>query len=300
MDLRTVNKRRFKAEYAWGYLFIMPTIIGLVILNIYPLFDTLVLSLYKKQGLVGMKYVGLENYVKLFGDSLTWQSTLNTFLYVLYTVPIGIFLSLILATMLNNKIRFKSLFRGIYFLPIVVAPAAVTLVWKWIFNSEFGILNQFLNLLGIKGPVWISTPGVTLIAAAIIGIWSNVGYDLVMILAGLQSIPGTLYEAADIDGVNAWQRFFYITIPQISPVLFFVTVMRTMNSLKQFDTIYLLVDRSNPAFRSTQTLMVQFYIEAFQKYNQGYGAAIAAWMFVIIMLITVIQFIGEKKLVHYT
>lgn len=292
-------KRAFKSEYAWAYFMVLPTIIGLTVLNIYPLFETIFLSLHKKQSLSGMKYIGLKNYVKLFSDPLTLQATINTFLFMLYTVPIGIMMSLVLATMLNNDIRFKSLFRGIYFLPIVVAPAAVALVWKWIYNAEFGILNQFLLLFGIKGPVWIATPGVTLVAAAIIAIWSSVGYDLIMLLAGLQSIPRVLYEAAEIDGVNSWQRFRYITIPQLSPVLFFVTVMRTMSALKQFDIIYLLVDKYNPAFRSTQTLMLQFYIEAFPKHNQGYGAAIVTYSFVIIMLITVLQFIGEKKFVHY-
>lgn len=298
MNLRRL-KKAFKSDCAWAYFLVLPTVLGLVILNIYPLIETVVLSLHKKQSLSGMKYIGLKNYVKLFSDSLTLQATLNTFLYMLYTVPIGILISLILATMLNNDIRFKSGFRGIYFLPIVVAPAAVALVWKWIFNYEFGILNQLLLLFNIKGPFWISTPGVTLVAAAIIGVWSSVGYDLILLLAGLQSIPRNLYEAADIDGVNAWQRFRYITIPQLSPVLFFVTVMRTMSALKQFDTIYLLVDKYNPAFRYTQTLMLQFYIEAFPKHNMGYGAAIATYTFLIIMLITALQFICEKKFVCY-
>lgn len=298
MNIRRL-KKSFKSEYAWAYFLVLPTILGLVLLNIYPLIDTIIISLHKKQGLTGMKYVGLKNYAKLFSDPLIRQTTVNTMLYMLYTVPIGVLISLMLATMLNNDIRGKSMFRGIYFLPIVVAPAAVTLVWKWIYNADFGILNQFLSLFGIEGPIWVSTPGITLVAAAIIGVWCSIGYDLIMLLAGLQSIPKNLYEAADIDGVNAWQRFRYITIPMLSPVLFFVTVLRTMSALKQFDTIYLMVDKSNPAFRSTQTLMLQFYIEAFKKHDQGYGSTIVVYAFAIIMLITILQFIGEKKFVHY-
>lgn len=291
--------RHLRSDYAWAYFMIAPTIIGLIVLNIYPFFNTLFLSLHKKQGLVGMKFTGIANYITMFSDTLTWQTTMNTLLYTLYTVPIGILIALILAVLLNNPIKGKNLFRGIYFLPIVVAPAAIAMVWRWIFNAEFGILNQFLGLFNVQPIVWMATPGVTLLATAIIGVWSSVGYDVILLLAGLQSIPRVLYEAADIDGVNAWERFFYITLPQLSPVIFFTMVLRTMSALKQFDTIYLLVQKGNPAFRSTQTLMLQFYNEAFQKHNQGYASAIVIWTFVIIMLFTLLQFIGEKKLVHY-
>lgn len=294
-----VKKRRVQTDYLWAYFLVAPTIIGLIVLNIYPFFNTIFLSLYKKQGLVGMRFAGLDNYSKMFADSLTWQTTGNTLLYTLYTVPIGIAIALVLAVLLNNRIKFKNLFRGIYFLPIVVAPAAIAMVWRWILNAEFGIFNQFLALFGVQPIVWMATPGVTLVATAIIGVWSSVGYDVILLLAGLQSIPRVLYEAADIDGVNAWQRFFYITLPQLSPVIFFTLVLRTMSALKQFDTIYLLVQKANPAFRSTQTLMLQFFNEAFQKHNQGYASAIVIWTFAIIMLFTVLQFIGEKKLVHY-
>ncbi len=293
------KNRKFRAEYGWAYLLIAPTVIGLVILNIYPFFNTIYLSLHKKQGLTGMKFTGIENYIKMFSDPVTWQTTYNTLLYTLYTVPIGIAIALMLAVLLNNRIRFKNFFRGIYFLPIVVAPAAVAMVWRWILNTEFGILNQFLSMFGVSPIVWMATPGVTLVSTAIIGVWSSVGYDLILLLAGLQSIPKTLYEAADIDGVTNFQRFFYITLPQLSPVIFFTMVLRTMSALKQFDTIFLIVQKGNPAFRSTQTLMLQFYNEAFQKHNQGYASAIVIWTFAIIMLFTILQFISERKFVHY-
>lgn len=299
MKNKSLKHKKIRPESLWGLAFVLPTVLGLILLNIYPFFNTIYLSLFKKLGLFGMKYAGLANYQKLFSDSLTWQTTANTLLYMLYTVPIGILISLILAIMLNNNIKFKNTFRGIYFLPIVVAPAAVAMVWKWILNADYGILNQFLSIFGIKPIVWVATPGVTLVATAMIGIWSTVGYDLIILLAGLQSIPKVFYEAADIDGANAFKRFFYITLPQLSPVIFFTAVLRTMSALKQFDTIYLLVDSVNPAYRSTQTLMVQFYNETFQKHSHGYGSAIVVWAFIIIMLFTAIQFFGEKKFVHY-
>lgn len=295
---RKINKFLLE-EWGWAYLLVAPTIIGLIILNIIPFVQTIIMSFYKKVGLFGTKYVGFGNFEKLFTDSQVWQSTGNTMLYMLYTVPIGIIIALILAVFLNSKIKGRNLFRGIYFLPMVVAPAAVAMVWRWIFNGEFGILNVFVKILGGTNVNWLSQPGISLVSCAIIGIWSAVGYDLVLLLAGLQSIPKTYYEAAEIDGANGVQKFINITLPQISPTLFFVLIMRTMASIKQFDTIYLLFKPANPAYKKTITLMVQFYREAFEKFSEGYAATIVLWSFVIIGVITLIQFWGEKKFVNY-
>ena len=297
-DLRR-KKLRFKSEWAWAWLMVAPVIIGLIVLNIYPFIDSIIMSLYKSQGLGPAKFVGLQTYVKMFKDKQIWQSTWNSFYFVILTVPVGVFIALLLAVLLNSKIKGRDVYRCIYFLPMVVAPAAVAMVWRWIFNAEVGILNQMLSVFGIRGPNWLSDPNLAIVSIAIIAIWSAVGYDLVMILAGLQSISASYYEAAEIDGANAVQRFFHITIPLISPTLFFVVLMRTMNSLKQFDTVYLLIKQTNPAFKKTFTLMVLFYREAFEKFNKGYASAIVMWSFVIIMIFTVFQFVAEKKLVNY-
>lgn len=299
-DLRQGKKPfRFKSEWGWAYLLVAPTIIGLVVLNIYPFIESIILSTQKSQGLGPIKYVGLQNYEKLFSNAQTWQSTLNTLYYMLLTVPVGVFIALILAVLLNSKIRGRDTFRGIYFMPMVVAPAAVAMVWRWIFNAEVGVLNQFLSLFGAGNTNWLSDPSIAIVSCAIIGIWSAVGYDLVLILAGLQSISKTYYEASEIDGANAVQQFFRITVPLISPTLFFVVMMRVMTSIKQFDTVYLLVKAQNPAFKKTITLMVMFYREAFEKFNKGYASAIVMWSFVIIMAITALQFWAEKRMVHY-
>lgn len=278
---------------------VAPVIIGLIVLNIYPFIESIIMSLYKSQGLGPAKFVGLQNYVKMFKDKQIWQSTWNSFYFVILTVPVGVFIALLLAVLLNSKIKGRDVYRCIYFLPMVVAPAAVAMVWRWIFNAEVGILNQMISIFGIKGPNWLSDPNLAIVSIAIIAIWSAVGYDLVMILAGLQSISASYYEAAEIDGANAVQRFFHITVPLISPTLFFVILMRTMNSLKQFDTVYLLIKQTNPAFKKSFTLMVLFYREAFEKFNKGYASAIVMWSFVIIMIFTLFQFVAEKKLVNY-
>ena len=215
------------------------------------------------------------------------------------TVPVGVFLALILATLLNNNLKGKNIYRGIYFLPMVVAPAAVAMVWRWMFNGEIGIINQFLKLFGIAGPNWLSSPNTALLSCAIINIWGSVGYDLVLILAGLQSISKTYYEASDIDGANALQKFRKITVPLISPTLFFVVILRVMSAIKVFDTIYMLVKKENPAYKQAVTLMPLFYREAFENFNKGYASAIVLWSFTLIMIITAFQLVAEKKLVHY-
>lgn len=284
---------------AAAFILIAPTIIGLCILNIWPFFDTIRRSLYRTQGLGPEVYIGLKNFEKLFSDSMIGNATVNTLLYMVLTVPVGVLLSLIFASLLNSRIRGRDLYRGIYFLPMVVAPAAVAMVWRWIFNAENGILNISLKAIGIQGPSWLADPNTALVSCAVIGIWSAVGYDLVLILAGLQSISKSYYEAAEIDGASGMQSFFHITIPMVSPTLFFVVLMRAMTSLKQFDTIYLLINTRNPAYKNATVLMTLFYREAFEKFNKGYGSAIVLYTFVIIAVFTAVQFIAEKKLVHY-
>ena len=274
---------------AAAFILIAPTIIGLCILNIWPFFDTIRRSLYRTQGLGPEVYIGLKNFEKLFSDSMIGNATVNTLLYMVLTVPVGVLLSLIFASLLNSRIRGRDLYRGIYFLPMVVAPA----------NAENGILNISLKAIGIQGPSWLADPNTALVSCAVIGIWSAVGYDLVLILAGLQSISKSYYEAAEIDGASGMQSFFHITIPMVSPTLFFVVLMRAMTSLKQFDTIYLLINTRNPAYKNATVLMTLFYREAFEKFNKGYGSAIVLYTFVIIAVFTAVQFIAEKKLVHY-
>lgn len=300
--MKTVPRRRsrlMRSEWAWAYMLIAPTMIGLFILNIYPFFNSIWLSLQKMQGLTPPKLIGLKNYQTLFADKLVMQATWNTLYFMLLTVPVGVALALVMAALLNNKLRGRDFYRGIYFLPLVVAPAAIAMVWRWMFNAENGIINQAIGLMGITGPNWLSDPNTALVSCAIITIWSSIGYDLVLLLAGLQSIPQNYYEASEIDGAGPIRKFFHITLPLVSPTLFFVTVLRVMSATKVFDVIYMLVRNDNPAYNRGVSLMVLFYREAFTKFNKGYASAIVMWSFVIIGILTAIQFIAEKKLVHY-
>lgn len=291
--------RAFKSEWAWAYFLIAPTIIGLIVLNIYPFFSSIVMSLEKIQGLTPPKFIGLKNYQTLLADKMVMQATWNTLYFMLLTVPVGVMLSLVMATLLSNKIGGRDIYRGIYFLPLVVAPAAIAMVWRWMFNTENGIINQALGVLGITGPSWLGNPATAIIACAIITIWSTLGYDLVLLLAGLTSIPRSYYEACEIDGAGPLRTFFNITVPLVSPTLFFVTTLRVMSAIKVFDVIYMLVKDNNPAFNKTVSLMVLFYREAFTKFNKGYASTIVLWSFAIIGILTALQFAAEKKLVHY-
>lgn len=283
----------------WGYFFIGPTIIGILVLNIWSIIQTIYLSFNEVKGFSPAKFIGLQNYTRLFSDAEVWNSLGNTFQYALLTVPIGVCLSLILAVLLNTKIRGKSVFRAIYFLPVITAPVAVALVWKWLFNNKYGLINYVLGLVGIPGVDWLGNRDVALIAVAIVGIWSMLGYNMVILLAGLQEIPLTLYEAADMDGAGAFTRLTRITVPMVSPTLFFVTVTTTISSLQVFDFIYMMMESKSPAFKSVQSIVSLFYRYTFNNYNKGYGSTIIVLLFLIILVITFIQMALQKKLVHY-
>ena len=287
---------REKSEFMWGWLFILPTVIGLIVLNIIPIFQTIYQSFFKTGDFGrGNIFVGLENYVKVFGDSEVWQSLINTFKYAIVEVPFSIAIALVLAVLLNRKMKGRSAYRTIIFLPMVAAPAAVAMVWRWLFNSDFGLLNNVFNL-SVK---WVSDPKIAVYSIAVIGVWSILGYNMVLFLSGLQEIPHDYYEAAQIDGATGVKSFFHITIPLLSPTIFFVLVTRVIGSLQVFDLMYMVMDKSNPALEKTQSLVYLFYKYAFINKNMGYGAAIVVLLLVITMIITVFQMIGQKKWVFY-
>jgi len=303
MSEKVVRKRKTKqerSEFIWGWLFLLPTMIGLIILNIIPIFRTIYQSFFKTGAFgKGNIFIGFSNYEKMFHDASVWQALINTFKYAIVEVPLSIIIAIILAVFLNRKMRGRTLYRIIYFLPMVAAPAAVAMVWRWLYNSEFGLINHVLNSIGLKSVNWISNPNITYISIAVVGIWSVIGYNMVLFLAGLQEIPRDFYEAAEIDGASGIKQFFNITLPLISPTMFFVTVTRVICALQVFDTIYMMLDITNPAFPKTQSLVYLFYKYSFREANKGYGSAIVMLLLAVIMLITVIQMICQKKWVHY-
>ena len=287
---------RERSECLWGWLFILPTVIGLVVLNIIPIFQTLYQSFFKTGDFgKGNVFVGVENYVKVFGDHEVWQSLINTFKYAIVEVPFSIVIALVLAVLLNRKMKGRGIYRTIIFLPMVAAPAAVAMVWRWLFNSDFGLINNVFHA-NVK---WVSDPKIAVFSIAVIGVWSIIGYNMVLFISGLQEIPHDYYEAAEIDGATGVKSFFHITVPLLSPTIFFVLVTRVIGSLQVFDLMYMVMDKSNPALEKTQSLVYLFYKYAFINKNMGYGATIVILLLVITMIITVFQMIGQKKWVFY-
>lgn len=298
-ESKSVTKKKWtsqeKNECIWGWAFILPTMIGLIILNIWPIFDTIIQSFFKTGDFgKGNIFIGLQNYKTILGDPEIWQALLNTFKYAIVEVPFSIAIALVLAVLLNRKMVGRAAYRTIFFLPMVAAPAAIAMVWRWLYNSEFGLLN---HILGTKTN-WISNPSIAVFAVAIIGIWSIVGYNMVLFLAGLQDIPRDYYEASSIDGANGINQFFNITIPLLSPTIFFVAITRVIGGLQVFDLIFMVMDKNNPALYKTQSLVYLFYQESFVNNNKGMGSAIVVFLLIIIMIITVIQMQMQKH-VYY-
>lgn len=287
-------------EIGWAYFMVAPTIIGLIVLNIIPIFQTFYMSFFKSGAFgKGNIFIGLDNYRTLIADPQVGYAIRNTLVYTCSVVPITMVLALLLAVFLNGKLKGKNIYRTIYFIPMVAAPAAVTMVWKWLFNYQFGLINHALEAIGLEKVNWIDNPDVAMISIVIIGVWSSLGYSMVLLLAGLQEIPKDYYEAANLDGASPMQQLFRITIPLLSPQLFFVMVTSIITAMQVFDIVYMMIDVTSPSYDRTVSLVYLFYNNSFKYSNKGYGSAIVMVLLAIIMIITVIQTKLQKKWVNY-
>lgn len=287
-----------KNEAIWGLAFVTPTMLGLIILNFYPIVDTIIKS-FQKVGKFnsGNTFVGLDNYKYLLVEhsSDTLRVFWNTIKYAIIEVPFGVAIALLLAVLLNRKMHGRTIYRTIFFMPMVCAPAAVAMVWKWLYNTKYGLLN---NLFGTEIE-WISNGNIAWIFIAIIGVWSIIGYNMVLFLSGLQEIPHDYYEAAEIDGATGVKQFFKITVPLLSPTTFFIVQTRIIGALTVFDLMYMVMDKTNKAFNQVEPVVYWFYDLAFQQNNKGLGSALVVVLLIFIMIITVILQKSEKKLVFY-
>ncbi len=293
---KTKMTKRSRAEARWGLLMIAPTMVGLFILNFIPIFQTIWLSMCKTGDFgLGNVFVGLENYEKLIHDREVWQALLNTFKYSAVQVPLAIIIPLILAVLLNRKMKGRTVYRTIFFLPMICAPAAVAMVWKWMYNADYGLLNKILN---VKID-WTTNPRIAWISVAIIGVWSAIGNNMILFLGGLQDIPKDYYEAARIDGSTGIHSFFHITVPLLSPMIFFVVQTGIIGALGLFDLPYMIMDRSSRAFKYVESVEYLFYHYSFELSNRGYGASIVIFMLLIIGAITWLVQKSEKKWVFY-
>lgn len=270
--------------------------IGLIILNFYPFFQTIYQSFCKTGDFgKGNVFIGLANYQSALAAGETWQSLWNTVKYAIIEVPFGIVIALILAVLLNKKIAARSVYRTIFFLPMVCAPAAVAMVWKWIYNTQYGLINNIFHV----NVAWISNPKIAWISVGVIGVWSIIGYNMVLFIGGLQEIPGDYYEAAQIDGASAFRQFWSITIPLLSPTTFFIVQTRIIGALTIFDLMFMVMDKTNVALPKVQSIVYLFYQYAFTNNNKGYGATLVVILVIFIMIITVILQQIEKRFVYH-
>ncbi|MDD2981079.1 MAG: sugar ABC transporter permease [Hespellia sp.] len=295
---RRAGKRQ-KKDWIAGYLFIAPVTIGLLIFYIWPFVQNVWFSFNDVNKFNISTFIGLQNYAEMFQDSEVWSTFGNTLKYVICTVPVGLFLSICIAALLNAKIKGTSIYRTLYFLPSVTMAAAVSMVWKWIYNEKMGILNTAIRAAGGEGHGWLTDPKTALFMIMIVGLWMSVGYNMIILLAGMQGISKSYYEAAAIDGAGPFAQFFRITIPMLTPTIFFVMITSIISGFQVFDVVYMMVGKTNPAYAATQTVVMLFYRKAFDYGYKGYAAAISILIFAAIMIVTVIQLIGQKKWVNY-
>lgn len=283
----------------WAYLMIAPTVLGTMIFHFWPLLQTVYLSFTKWNSFGKYKWDGLTNYKRMMHDTELWIALKNTLIFTICTVPVSIFLSTLVAILLNQKIRGIPIYRTMYFLPVVTMPAAVAMVWKWLYNADYGLLNAVIGSFVNVKPQWITDPNIALYSIAIVAIWGAIGYNMIIIISGLQGINPTLYEASSIDGAGPAVQFFRITLPLLTPTFFFLTVISLINTLQVFELIFMMIGPNSLTINSTETIVYYFFKLAFLLNDKGYATAIALLLFVIIMLITVIQFVLQKKWVHY-
>ncbi|MBV7332286.1 sugar ABC transporter permease [Chloroflexi bacterium TSY] len=282
------RSRTFWQRTVAGYTFITPNFIAFLVFVAGPVIAGLLLSFTEWDLLTPPVFIGLDNYIDLLtDDKLFWQSLTNTLYYSILTVSTGIVVSLALALMLNQPLSGVRFYRTIFFIPVVSSSVAVALVWKWFYNGEFGILNWLLDLINLPPQNWLTSQSWAMPAVALTVVWKGMGYNMVIFLAGLQDVPESLHEAAAIDGANAWQRFWRITLPLLRPHLFFVLVVSIIGSFQAFDMVYVMTG-GGPG---NATLVYNYHIwqNAFQFFKMGYASAMAYILFFLIFLITLIQ-----------
>jgi multiple sugar transport system permease protein len=290
--------RLVESERVTAYVLLLPTLVGLAVFTLGPVVASLLISFTKWDLTSPPVWVGLGNYhAMVVLDSLSRVSFLNTVYYVAVTVPAGVVLSLLLAVAMNQRIRGIVLYRTAYFLPVISSTVAVSLLWQWLYHPDYGLLNYLLGLLGLPPSKWLADPASAMPAVMIVSVWRGLGFNMVILLAGLQSVPQELYDAAAIDGAGLVDRFRDVTLPMLSPTIFFVTVLSVISSFQVFDQTYVMT-RGGP-LNATTTVVFYIFRQAFEWFHMGYAAALGYVLFAIILAFTLLQFRIQASWVHY-
>lgn len=283
----------FKQENRVAFLFVLAPIVGFILFSAIPLVISFYASFTNWNGLRQMTFIGLDNYKNLMKDSYFWKTLFNTF-FLMLGIPVGLFISFFLAMGLNRKIIGRSTFRVVYYIPVVSSLAAVSILWQWAYNGDFGLVNQALAIFGISGPNWLQNISTVKPAIIIMTVWKGLGQSMLLYLAALQSVPQSFYEAADLDGANAFQRTRYITWPMVRPVTFFLIITSVIGGAQMFTEIDIMTPTGGPMY-SSATVVWYLWQQAFNHWKMGYASAMAVLLGILIFIITAIQFYINNK-----
>lgn len=290
---------KYNNDTSAAYLFLTPALLAIFIFFLIPVLAALLLSftdfdIYSLGNISYARFVGLSNYIHIFKDPLFWQSLINTFYFVIAGGPLSIAISLTAALLLSSKlVKFKGIFRLVYFMPVVTTLVAVSILWRFIYQPRFGILNYLLGFIGIHPIDWLGNPQWAMPAIIIMAIWKNFGYNMIIFIAGLQNIPEDLYEAANIEGASEWNKFKNITLPMLAPTTLFVSIITIIGYFQLFAEPYVMT-QGGP-LNSTVSIVLYMYREGFRWWNMGYSAAIAFILFFIILVISLIQLKVQRE-----
>ncbi|WP_036718338.1 carbohydrate ABC transporter permease [Paenibacillus sp. JCM 10914] len=301
---KPAGKGRLSHEGRWGLLMASPYLLHFIIFMAGPLAASLYFSFSDYDMLNPPQWSGLENFSRLMGDSMFWNALWNTLYFAILFVPLQTFLALVLAVALNQKLRGLKWFRMAHFIPVISSWTVILYVADAIFNPRFGFANSLLAKLGLNPQSWLQDSNLVIPLLVFIAVWKGIGYIMVIYLAGLQSVPGDLYEAAEMDGAGALRKFRFITIPLISPTTFLVLILSTISTFQAFEQIFVLTGKGDIGSaggpnNSSMVLMLYLYREGFTYMRMGYASAIAWVLFMILFLLTLLQLRGQKKWVHY-
>lgn len=287
-------------EWLFGYTFIAPLMIGITVFVLIPIFQSFFYSFTNWNGVQPPQWTGFANFKDLLTDKMFHREMKNTFVYVITTVPISLALSLIIANLLNSKIRGRTIFRVIYFLPNVTMSAVVALIWSLMFNSQYGMINEVINKFFSIRPMWLTDPKLIMTVVVVITIWQTMGYNILILMAGLQNVPQQYYEACELDGAGPINKFFHVTVPLVSPTVFYLSITSVINAFNAYDLVHMFSSTgAGPIRDSIRTMVYGIYESGFVYFNMGYASAKAIILFAIILVITLIQFSAQKKWVHY-
>lgn len=285
----------------WPVLFVGPLLAGVAVFYYYPIVANAWTSLTRSSAFGrNARFVGAENYEALFASGELGSALTNTVLYTLI-VLVGIPISVLVSSLISLPgLRFAGFYRALFFMPYLAMPMAIAQVFRLVFNGDFGLVNQGLRALGVDNtPYWLTTPGFALFTVALFGLWASIGFNVIILSAGLKGIPRELYEAASLDGAGAIRQFFSVTVPLLTPSIFFLTIIQAINGFQLFDALFAMMGWTNPALPQTRSLVYLFYHQGFIVNDKGTAAAVAMVILVLVAAVTLVQFLGQRRWVHY-